>query len=62
MPRIFVSYVVGNWISQWRQDVDIWKRKVYRQRPLWAADDGPVGQARKWYRQFYPDDPGNGEC
>ena len=55
VPRIFVSYMVGNWISQWRQDVDIWKRKIYRQRPLRVRSDDPLGKMRKWYRQFYPD-------
>ena len=59
VPRLFVSYVVGNWISQWRQDVKIWKEKIYRQRPMGAADDGPIGKMRKWYRQFYPDDIAN---
>ena len=47
--------MVGNWISQWRQDVDIWKRKICRQRPLRGRGDGPLGKMRKWYRQFYPD-------
>ena len=23
VPRLLISYVVGNWISQWRQDVEI---------------------------------------
>ena len=55
VPRILVSYVVGNWISQWRQDVEIWKRKIYRQRPSGTAREGPLGRMRKWYRQFYPD-------
>ena len=56
MPRILVSYVVGNWISQWRQDVEIWKRKIYRQHPLWTGDAGPRDKMHQWYRQFYPDD------
>ncbi len=51
VPRIFISYVIGNWISQWRQDVEVWKRKIYRQRPL--------NKMRKWYQQFYPDDRAN---
>ena len=55
VPRIFVSYVVGNWISQWLQDMDIWKRKIYRQRPFGVRGDAPLGKMRKWYRQFYPD-------
>ena len=56
VPRILVSYVVGNWISQWRQDVEIWKRKIYRQYPLWTRDAGPRDKMHQWYRQFYPDD------
>ena len=59
VPRILVSYVVGNWISQWRQDVKIWERKIYRQRPLRVRGDGPLGKMRKWYQQFYPDDQVN---
>ena len=55
VPRILVSYVVGNWISQWRQDVEIWKRKIYRQHPLWTRDAGPRDKMHQWYRQFYPD-------
>ena len=55
VPRIFASYVIGNWISQWRQDVRIWQGKIYRRHPLGAADDGPLGRMRAWYRQFYPD-------
>ena len=54
VPRILVSYVVGNWISQWRQDAKIWKTKIYRQRPLGAEGFGPQSRMRKWYEQFYP--------
>ena len=57
VPRILVSYVIGNWISQWRQDADIWKRKIYRKQPHWIRGDGPLGRMRRWYRQFYPEDP-----
>ncbi len=57
VPRILISYVVGNWISQWRQDVEIWKNKIYRQRPPGVAGEGPLGRMRKWYRQFYPEGP-----
>ena len=57
VPRILISYVVGNWISQWRQDVAIWKRKIYRPRPSWPVEDGLRGAMHKWYRQFYPDGP-----
>jgi cholesterol 7-dehydrogenase len=53
LPRLLVSYVVGNWISQWRQDISIWERKIYRSRPLLVAEDGPVARLRRWFAQFY---------
>lgn len=24
IPRLMVSYVIGNWISQWRNDLSVW--------------------------------------
>jgi cholesterol 7-dehydrogenase len=57
IPRLLVSYVIGNWVSQWRQDIDIWENKIYLERPLLAKGDGPVHGMRRWYRQFYPDHP-----
>ena len=57
VPRILVSYVVGNWISQWRRDVAIWRRKIYRPQPSRLVDDGPRSMMHQWYRQFYPDGP-----
>ncbi|MBC7174173.1 MAG: hypothetical protein H5U40_17145, partial [Polyangiaceae bacterium] len=53
LPRPLVAYVVGSWVSQWRRDVEIWERKVYRRRPLLAKEDGPVHALRRWYEQFY---------
>ncbi len=55
IPRLLVWYIVGNWISQWRKDVRIWENKVYAEPPVLCRDDGPVGCARRWYRQFFPD-------
>ena len=61
IPRIVVSYVVGNWISQWRQDLRIWERKSYQARPLLIQEDGPIASLRRWTRPFYgparPRDP-----
>ena len=36
-----------------RQDLPIWRNKVYVNPPALAQGDGPVGQYRKWARQFY---------
>ncbi len=55
IPRLLASYVVGNWITQWRQDVPIWEKKIYYDKPLLMRRDGPVAQLRRWYQQFYPD-------
>ncbi len=55
VPRLLASYVVGNWVSQWRQDISIWERKIYQKRPLLMKGDGPVMRLRRWYAQFYPD-------
>ncbi|MEM9727722.1 MAG: Rieske 2Fe-2S domain-containing protein [Myxococcota bacterium] len=53
VPKLLASFVVGNWISQWRQDISIWERKVYRRSPLLTRADGPIHQLRRWYSQFY---------
>ena len=56
LPRWVVWYIVGNWISQWRQDIEIWENKVYLAVPRLCRGDGPVLRLRRWYRQFLPDD------
>jgi 3-ketosteroid 9alpha-monooxygenase subunit A len=38
---------------QLTQDIPIWESKIYRERPLLTAVDGPVPAYRRWYRQFY---------
>lgn len=54
IPRLLVSYVVGNWVSQWQNDIAIWENKIHRARPLLVAEDGPIHRLRKWFFQFYP--------
>ena len=41
--------------DQFAQDVPIWENKIYRDRPMLTASDGPVIQYRRWFRQFYSD-------
>jgi len=53
MPRLLVSYIVGNWVSQWANDIEIWENKVYLDKPTLAKGDGPIHRMRRWYRQFY---------
>ncbi len=57
IPRLLVKYVIGNWISQWRNDIDIWENKIHLARPVLAKGDGPLHRARKWFSQFYPESP-----
>ncbi|MBK6517170.1 MAG: Rieske (2Fe-2S) protein [Polyangiaceae bacterium] len=57
VPRLLVSYVVGNWVSQLTADLRIWERKSYNPRPMVVENDGPVHKLRQWYRQFYEPRP-----
>lgn len=57
IPRVLVEYVVGSWVTQWRQDVTIWQTKRYKQRPMLVKGDGPVHLMRRWYSRFLPDAP-----
>ncbi len=54
VPRLLVSYVVGSWISQWRNDISIWENKYWKERPMLVPGDGPVLRMRRWFKQFYP--------
>lgn len=53
MPRALAAYVVGNWLSQWKEDVRVWEGKTYRVRPMLVKGDGPVHPMRRWYTRFY---------
>ncbi|MDE0694740.1 MAG: Rieske 2Fe-2S domain-containing protein [Boseongicola sp.] len=37
------------------QDVDIWRRKTFRPRPLLCRSDGEIMKFRRYCEQFYPD-------
>jgi nitrite reductase/ring-hydroxylating ferredoxin subunit len=39
--------------SQTARDVEIWEHKIFRDRPVLVAGDGPIGVFRKWAKQFY---------
>ncbi len=55
MPRWLASYVVGNWVSQWQNDLEVWENKIHLPRPVLVQGDGPIHRLRRWYGQFYPD-------
>lgn len=35
------------------QDVAIWEHKAWRDNPMLCDGDGPIGDLRRWYAQFY---------
>ena len=35
------------------EDIPIWENKRYVERPPLCEGDGPIGQYRRWARQFY---------
>jgi 3-ketosteroid 9alpha-monooxygenase subunit A len=37
------------------EDVAIWENKRWRDQPLFADGDGPIGEVRKWYTSFFTD-------
>lgn len=42
------------------QDVAIWEHKRWRDEPMLCDGDGPIGDLRKWYAQFYTDQESEG--
>jgi phenylpropionate dioxygenase-like ring-hydroxylating dioxygenase large terminal subunit len=38
------------------QDFEIWEHKKFRPRPMLCDGDGPIGEFRRWARQFYSQD------
>ena len=45
------------YLRDWDLDIAIWERKIHRLRPLLAEGEGHFTRFRKWYRQFYSEDP-----
>ena len=37
------------------EDVAIWENKCWRDHPIFADGDGPIGDVRKWYASFFND-------
>jgi len=45
--------IVADLVHQFENDQPIWENKACWRRPRLCDGDGPVGQYRKWYRQFF---------
>jgi nitrite reductase/ring-hydroxylating ferredoxin subunit len=37
------------------EDLDVWNYKAYLEKPALMKSDGPIGEYRRWARQFYPE-------
>jgi cholesterol 7-dehydrogenase len=53
IPDFLVWYICGNWVAQWRNDIDVWSNKVYAKKAMLVRGDGPLAALRRWYQQFY---------
>jgi 3-ketosteroid 9alpha-monooxygenase subunit A len=55
-PRMhdgFLKHFIGDLQRGYAQDVAIWEHKIHRERPALVEGDGPIGELRRWYGQFY---------
>jgi 3-ketosteroid 9alpha-monooxygenase subunit A len=53
-PAVLEGYI-GAARDGYLEDVAIWENKRWRDQPIFADGDGPIGEVRKWYTSFYPD-------
>ena len=44
-------------VRQVEQDIPIWEHKKYLPQPILCDGDGPIGQYRRWFKQFYAEKP-----
>lgn len=44
--------IIANVCQQMEEDIIIWSRKKYFEKPMLCDGDGPFGKFRKWYSQF----------
>lgn len=50
-PKL-AHFLIKEITHQFNQDVAIWDRKTYPERPLLCIADGPIMEARRWVRSF----------
>jgi 3-ketosteroid 9alpha-monooxygenase subunit A len=53
-PAVLKGYI-GAARDGYLEDVAIWENKRWRDQPIFADGDGPIGKVRKWYTSFYPE-------
>lgn len=52
----FTAQYRENLLIGFREDIQLWENKVYRERPVLVDGDGDLGGLRRWYAQFYESD------
>jgi hypothetical protein len=50
---IAIKYLLGEAGAQFKDDIAIWEKKSFTNRPLLVKGDGPIMKMRAWYSQFY---------
>ncbi|WP_062269460.1 Rieske 2Fe-2S domain-containing protein [Endozoicomonas arenosclerae] len=53
MNVLYAHGVRDEIVHQVNQDIPIWEHKIYKEQPILCEGDGPIGQYRKWFEQFY---------
>lgn len=53
-PEILEAHVAAA-RNGYFEDVAIWEHKRYREKPILADGDGPIGKVRAWYAAFFPE-------
>jgi nitrite reductase/ring-hydroxylating ferredoxin subunit len=53
MTKMVNEMFFKGFVHDVEQDFNIWENKAYLERPVLAANDGPIGQYRKWCKRFY---------
>ncbi|MEZ4287872.1 MAG: Rieske 2Fe-2S domain-containing protein [Polyangiales bacterium] len=51
--QAFIDGYKNNILIGFREDIQIWENKQYRDRPVLCDGDGDLGALRRWYQQFY---------
>lgn len=50
-----IKYLLSEASAQFVDDINIWERKNFAEKPMLVKGDGPIMKMRSWYSQFYQD-------
>ncbi len=55
--KLAIKYLLREASAQFHDDIAIWEKKNYAERPVLVKGDGPIMKMRAWYSQFYSEQP-----